>query len=213
MGSPLFSLVIMAASLASSLIPELASVFIFQREAIFHGEIWRLLTCHFVHLSHTHLAYNLLAFGIAGYIIEKKQYPNFFSLYLCSAAGISIFLIFSEPGMAFYGGLSGIACGALYYCALMGLKDPMPWQRICLLVVFFLPLKIAVEIFTNGSVLPYPEAHAFVPMQASHVMGCTVAVMFSLFGIKGKSYSGKALSLTPETAACRLRGPFQGGAR
>ena len=180
MGLPIFSLVIILASLLSSIFPELASIFIFDRSAIFRGEIWRIFTCHFVHFSNTHLAYNIFAFGIVGYIIEKKKYPNFCLLYFCLAFSISISLFVLKPNMLFFGGLSGIVCGALYYCALMGIKESQTLKRISFLIVTFLPIKIAAEIYTNASILPYWEHQSFIPMQTSHIIGCLVAALFYL---------------------------------
>lgn len=178
MGIPLFTSAIILASLLSSISPELSSLLIFDRSALVRGEVWRILTCHFVHFSGTHLAYNLFAFGIAGSVIEKKNYPHFGRLCLWSALAISISLFTLKTDMHYYGGLSGIACGALYYCALMGIKETRPWQKICFLIILFLPIKIAIEIYLSVSVLPYWEHQSFVPMQTSHIIGCLVAVLF-----------------------------------
>jgi rhomboid family GlyGly-CTERM serine protease len=178
MGIPIFTFTIILASLLSSISPELSSLLIFDRSAVVRGEVWRILTCHFVHFSSTHLAYNLFTFGLAGYVIEKKNYPHFGRLCLWLALAISIALFTLKPNMNYYGGLSGIACGALYYCALMGIKESRPWKTICFLIVLFLPIKIAVEIYINVSVLPHWEHQSFVPMQTSHIVGCMVAVLF-----------------------------------
>ena len=97
MGLPILSIIIIVLSILSRVYDGLASFFIFDRGAILGGEVWRLFTCHFVHFSNTHIAYNILAFGIAGYVIEKKQYPNFLLLYLCLAISISTSLIILEP--------------------------------------------------------------------------------------------------------------------
>ena len=211
MSLPIFSLLIISISLLSSIFPGMASVIIFDRGAILSGEVWRLFTCHFVHFSNSHLAYNIFAFGIAGYVIEKKQYPNFPLLYLCLTISISTSLIILEPNMAFYGGLSGVACGTLYYCALMGIRENRTWQRICLLVVLFLPIKIAAEVFTNASILPYWEKQTFVPMQTSHIMGCTIAVLFYMYEKKRKNSSDQALHQTAGTfAALTRQGSWRG---
>ena len=187
---PIFSSVIILASLLCSIWPESASVLIYDRNALISGEIWRIFTCHFVHFSNTHLAYNLFAFSIAVYIIEKKKYADFYLLYLCSAFAISVSLFILKPDMAFYGGLSGIACGSLYYCALMGIKETPEWQRVCFLTIIFIPLKIAAETCNSASILPYGEPMSFVSMPVSHIIGCFVAVLFYI----AQNISTKALA-------------------
>jgi len=171
---------IILASLCASVSPELSSFFIFDRNALMKGEIWRMFTCHFVHFSMPHLFYNLSVFGMAVYMAGQKQYPGFGRLCLWLALAISMALLIFKPNMSRYGGLSGIACGALYYCALMGLKEPRPWKAICALILFFLPIKIAVEIISHASVLPYGSPQSFIPMQTSHVVGVLGASLFYL---------------------------------
>ncbi|MFS1524526.1 rhombosortase [Microbulbifer sp. 2304DJ12-6] len=175
---PAFYLAIILASLLPSMIPEWASAFIFDRRAVFSGEIWRIFTGHFVHFSYTHLAYNLIAFCVVSYVIERKKYPNLYLLYFFLSLLISTSLIILKPGMTYYGGLSGIVYGFLYYCALMGIKDPRPWQTICILTLLFLPIKIAAEIYNSTPALLHFENQLFIPMQTSHITGCLAAVFF-----------------------------------
>ena len=166
------------ASVLVTISPVLSSILIFDKNSPLVGYFWRILTCHLVHFSPTHLAYNVFTFGIGGYLIEKENYPHFGLLLLWLSLFISISLFTLKPDMNYYGGLSGIACGTLYYCALMGLKESRPWQTVCLLMLLFLPIKIAVEIYKNSSILPYQEHQLFIPMQTSHIVGCLGAVLF-----------------------------------
>ena len=190
---PAFTMVIVLASLLASVLPELPSVFIFDRDAIGEGEIWRLFTGHVVHFSPAHLMYNLLVFGISGYIIEKANYRRFGWLCFWLAASISVALFVLEPNMAYYGGLSGVACGTLYYCALMGLGKDRPWQLMSLLIVLFVPVKIAFEIYSSAPVLPYWEQQSFVPMHASHIVGCSVAVLFYLLNSLERQFQSSSI--------------------
>jgi len=180
MGTQLFTFIIILVSILSSYFPELYSFFIFDRSALIRGEVWRIFTCHFVHFSSLHLVYNLFVFGIAGYIIRKKNYPHFGWLCLWLSFAISISLFILKPNMHYYGGLSGVACGALYYCALMGFNESRPWQTICFLVILLLPIKMIVEIYSGASILPYWEYQSFIPMQTSHIIGCLAAAALYL---------------------------------
>ncbi|WKD49383.1 rhombosortase [Microbulbifer spongiae] len=175
---PVFYLAIILASLLSSTNPEWTSAFIFDRHALLGGEIWRILTGHFVHFSYIHLLYNLSAFGIVGYMIEKKNYSNLYLLYFFMSLCTSISLLIFKPGMAYYGGLSGIVYGFLYYCALMGINDAQPWKTVSFLILFFLPIKMVVDTQINAPGLFHVESQIFTPMQTSHITGCLVAAFF-----------------------------------
>jgi rhomboid family GlyGly-CTERM serine protease len=177
---PIFTILIIVASVIASFSPEIGAVFILDRSALARGEVWRLLTAHLVHFTPLHFAYNMLAFGLAGWIIEKKSYPGFGALCLLMAVFISFLMLIFEPAMAYYGGLSGIACGSIFYCGLMGLREQRAWRRICLTVVLVVPVKVLLEIYNGASILPYWGQGQFVTIPISHVTGLLVALLFYL---------------------------------
>ncbi len=166
----------------SFLFPDISSMLIFDRRAIYNGEIWRLFSAHYVHMTISHLIYNLSVFVIAGWIIERKNYWHLLISYFLTAVIISISLLFFNPGMTYYGGLSGISCGLIYYCALLKIKKER-WRFMCQCIIIFLPMKIAIELYSNASVLPYWGHQPFVVMPVSHVMGIATALLFYL-GVK-----------------------------
>jgi rhomboid family GlyGly-CTERM serine protease len=196
---PLFTFLILMASVLSSISPGMASVFIFDRSAILKGEVWRILTSHFVHFSNLHLFYNLLAFGIAGWIIENKSYRHFGWLCVLMASLISISLFILEPDMSYYGGLSGMACGSIYYFALWGTRGNRPWRTICMLLILLIPIKIVAEIYNSASVLPYGGQLPFVPVPTSHVIGIVVAILLYLVEKYRKSALTNRLTGQQET--------------
>lgn len=196
---PLFTISILLVSVLSSIFPEITSVFIFDRSAILKGQVWRIITCHFVHFSGLHLFYNLVAFGIAGWIIENKNYRHFGRICVLMASLISVSLLILEPNMSYYGGLSGMACGSIYYCALWGTDEDRTWRTICMLVIFFVPFKIAAETYNISSVLPYWGQQAFVPVPTSHVTGIVLATLLYLVKKYKKSALTKRLTRPEET--------------
>ena len=88
-----------------------------------------------------------------------------------------------EPAMRYYGGLSGLACGAIYYLALFGLGESKFWRRFSLLILLIVPLKIFFEIYSRKSILPYGDPLNFITMPLSHVLGILTAA-FLFFTIK-----------------------------
>ena len=152
-----------------------AEVLVFDRQAIMQGELWRLLTGHWVHADLEHLAWNLIAFGILGWMIETSL--GHLKLYTALMAGMCIvnaWVWWFIPSLDFYCGLSGILNTLLFVILLDGWLKTR--QVIFLLVAVAATSKIAFElfqasaIFTNTSWPAVPEAHLAGALAAVIVM-------------------------------------------
>ena len=91
-------------------------------ELINHGQVWRLLTCAFLHGGIMHLAFNMYALKILGseveYVFGRKKY---LVIYLLSSLGGSIFsYIFSPYSISV--GASGAIFGLLGVMLIFGYK-------------------------------------------------------------------------------------------
>ena len=73
-----------------------------------------------------------------------------------------------------------MACGAILYCALLGLIEPATSRHVCLCIIIALPIKIALEIYNNSSLLPYGGQQTFVTIPSSHLVGSIIALLFFL---------------------------------
>jgi hypothetical protein len=122
-----------------------------------------------------------MAFGVAGWIIEYRGYQHFALLCILMAFFISVFLMVMKPGMIYYGGLSGLASGSIYYLALFGLRESQPWRLVCIVTLFFVPIKIFLEIDMSQSILAYSGPFTLMPL--CHIIGCLVA-LFLFFALK-----------------------------
>jgi len=176
---PTWTCVVLALSIISYCSSSLTSIFIYDRYAILNGEIWRLLSSHFVHFSGIHLFYNILAIGITGWIIEYKKCRLYWLLCLLMAFFIGLTLIILKPCMTYYGGLSGLACGSFIYLLLHGLRYSQHRRFVYLAALVLVIIKIVIETFHHESILPYLRDTAFVTMPLSHIIGGIVAL--SLF--------------------------------
>lgn len=185
-GLPLNTLSIVFTCSLVSIFPEAHSVMLYDRDAIAEGEIWRLVSCNLVHFNHIHLLYNLLAFGIAGFIIERNRYPHFISFCFILSLIISLSIYILEPNMAFYGGLSGLTCGAIVYFCCWGLQEEAPWRTICQLLLLLLAAKICIEFFSHSSILPYFEHKTIHIAPLGHLAGSIGA--FFIYKIFEKIY-------------------------
>lgn len=95
----------------------------FDRAAINDGQVWRLVTCHLVHLNLNHALLNLTGFLLCNYFFDD----------LLRARHLVLWFVVSAPlvGLAFYGidtdlnkyvGLSGILHGYFIFCLLLGMR-------------------------------------------------------------------------------------------
>ena len=174
---PVLALVICASAILIFNSPELQTLLIYDRAAIAHGELWRLVTGNLVHLSTTHLAYNVAAFLIAGTIIEIRGYRLFTTLCNSAAMLIGIILFVVEPAMYFYAGLSGIVTATVTYLCLHGLAEKGAWPWLCAAMLAGLTAKIVVELILGKSFLLAVSTEEFMPVPLSHLIGAVTAIL------------------------------------
>lgn len=143
-----------------------ADALIFDREAIAGGELWRLFTAHLTHIDMTHLAWNLGAFVIMGWILEtqfKLPFLDHAGLLMTAGLGINAWLWFGEPGLQYYAGLSAILNAQ--FIVLVAFVWTETQHPLALLAGFGGAAKVIVEILFSTSLLtsptwpPLPEAH------------------------------------------------------
>lgn len=81
---------------------------VYDREAVFNGEWWRLVSGHFVHSDGEHALWDILALFLIGSLLEQR---GLFKLLVATMAGlisVNCWLIWGTPELAYYCGLSGI---------------------------------------------------------------------------------------------------------
>jgi rhomboid family GlyGly-CTERM serine protease len=83
----------------------------FDRTAILHGQVWRLLTGNLVHWSPEHFLLDVGVFLVVGLIYEpaiRRRYPW---LLLASALSVGLGVLVLLPEIRIYRGLSGVDSG------------------------------------------------------------------------------------------------------
>ncbi len=176
-GLPIVTLLILAVSSLSYLSPFAAGMFIYDRELILHGQLWRLLTCVFVHFSADHFFYNALVVGAAGWLIERNQRLAVGIQGAIAAVSGSLFLLLARREVGFYGGLSGLAVMMVVYLGLGEAKSGGPaalWWRALLAGVV---IKIIFEVMTGSYVFVVAEAEKFVVLPSMHLIGGLTALV------------------------------------
>lgn len=183
---PVWTLLLCGAGLIVFLAPALQSALIYERTAISNGELWRLVTGHFVHYSASHFLYDVLALLVTGSVIEVRRYPHFALVCAIAPPLIGAALFLALPGMEYYAGLSGLATAALVYLCLHALAETPGWRLVCLSILAVLAIKLGLEIVFEQSLTTLAAEQPFVPVPLSHAAGATTALLVFLWAKRTK---------------------------
>lgn len=137
-------------ALAVALVHGAPDLLLYRRTELAEGQLWRLWSGHLVHFGWRHLLADLAVFLIAGGWVEQLA-PRTTRIFLAVApALISALLYVADPGLAFYGGLSGVAVGLVVLLALVQLRHDVAAPRwLWPAVLAIVAGKVLFESFTN----------------------------------------------------------------
>jgi rhomboid family GlyGly-CTERM serine protease len=94
------------------------------RPAVAAGEVWRLLSAHFVHLGPSHLILNLVGLWLIWYLVGSCfSAARWIFVFLLSIAGVNLGLWYLLPQLQWYVGLSGVLHGLLAAGIVGGLRQ------------------------------------------------------------------------------------------
>jgi len=86
----------------------------YERPAVLAGEYWRLLTGHWVHASSAHLLLNMAGLGLMTLLLARDySLRQWLVVLLASVFAIDAGLVFFQPQLNWYVGLSGVLHGTL----------------------------------------------------------------------------------------------------
>lgn len=178
------SITLIVVTLLALLTSRISDFLIYDREAILNGQIWRLLTGHLVHFSPLHWLYDMSVFAVSAIALELSSRKILIRLILLLALSISSGLLILKPNMAYFGGMSGIACGTLLFWSLSNLKRQGRLQAIWLCMIMLLIIKIGWEMHSSGSLLPYGSQQIYMAEPLSHFIGAITAFIYYLYEYK-----------------------------
>lgn len=108
----------------------------YERSAIQSGEVWRLLTGNFVHLGWEHLLLNLtgmiLIWLLFGRLLSTRQWLIVTTI-SCLAVGLG--LLFFDPELDWYVGLSGMLHGLFVTGLLINLRSGYKLEWLLLVAI------------------------------------------------------------------------------
>lgn len=145
-----------------------------RREAIAHGELWRLWTGQLCHWSRPHLAGNLAAAAAIGVIAGRPVRRWLVALPL-AAPLLSLFLLLAAPGLESYRGLSGLV-GVLVVGAV--LEGGTPGRMLG--VVYLGKLVFDATTGSGSALLPAGIDVTWAAHLGGLLIGAALAVAFRL---------------------------------
>jgi rhomboid family GlyGly-CTERM serine protease len=149
---------------------------LYDRTALGHHELWRLLTCHWVHLSGDHLFWSAMTFLGLGFQCERMDRKRFYATVVVSALLIPAVIWLGMPHLVIYGGLSGLDCALYALLMILMIKREIQsrswtWVALFALLQGGLIAKITYEIVT-GLTIFVSNTHAdMIPVPLAHLAG------------------------------------------
>ncbi|MCB1873391.1 MAG: rhombosortase [Chromatiaceae bacterium] len=159
--SLLLTTLVLAGNLLLGAAPE---AWVFDRVAIGDGELWRLVTGHWVHSDFAHALWDIAALGLLSALFEKRLRGKLLLVLGVGTLGVDSWLWWGSETLRFYCGLSGILNTLLAVGLIQLWRDthhPLVW-----LTGLGAAAKICVEMFAGQALLTQtawpsvPEAHA-----------------------------------------------------
>ena len=142
----------------------------YERAALAHGEWWRVITAHLVHLDVRHLALNLAGLGALWWLYAADARPrDWLIVVLVSALAIGAGLYLWSPSVQWYVGLSGVLHGTWAAAAVAAWHR---WRTESAVTLAVLAAKLAVE-------------QRFGPLSAGVSSGLPVVTVAHLYGAVG----------------------------
>jgi rhomboid family GlyGly-CTERM serine protease len=170
-------LICLISTLAFIFDKQISPLFVYNRDLISQGEVWRILTGHFLHTNIYHLLLNLSAILLLWALHGQfYQYLSYASLFIISALTTSLGLYVFSPDLHQYVGLSGVLHGVFVYGALMDIYNKDKTGYFLFIGVW---LKVAHEQYSGASQNIAELIGANVAIDA-HLWGAIGGLLFSL---------------------------------
>ncbi len=177
--APRASLLLTLAAMAIHLSFSLRMQLLYDRPALDHHELWRLLTCHWVHLSWDHLLWSAMTFLGLGSLCELMDKKKYYATVAVAALLIPAAIWWGMPDLVVYGGLSGLDCALYALLMVLLIKREIRsrsrlWVACFSLLLVGLIAKISYETITGLTIFVSNNHSGMVPVPLAHLVGGVV---------------------------------------
>jgi rhomboid family GlyGly-CTERM serine protease len=170
-GLPFFTLALAFAAVAIHALPSgVTDALEFERTALAHGEVWRLVTGHLTHFSSNHLVWDVGVLVVLGTICEAgSRRRTAFAVGVASIV-ISIVVAFAQPQFETYRGLSGVDC-ALFgmFAASIFRQDGATSKLLGAFALLAFGSKCIFAIVTGS--IAFASGVGYDPVPLAHLVG------------------------------------------
>lgn len=184
---PWQTLLLAAVALIAYIIPGSApETWVFDRTAIGEGEIWRLVTGHWVHSDPSHALWNIAALVLLGLLFERCLQSFMLISLFVGTVTVDAWLWWGDSSLAYYCGLSGILNSLLIVGLVRFWQDYK--HPLVLFTAMLAVTRIVAEIFIGQGLFTHtawpsvPAAHAagflgglglmfFLKARSTHIQG------------------------------------------
>lgn len=167
---PMLPLLIAINAVLVTMSSTLSASFVYDRQLIRSGELWRLVTGHLVHFSASHLCLDLCGFLLAAWHCSRKGYRHVPAVIVIAAVATTATIFLLQPDMARYGGLSGIANALVVYAVVRGFSEGEGTRWLSAAVLIVCCGNIGSQLLGSGTMLAVTD-QPFVPAASAHLVG------------------------------------------
>ena len=183
--APRVTLLLTFAAVVIHLFFSLRVQLLYDRSALAHHELWRLLTCHWVHLSWDHLFWSAMTFLGLGSLCEFMDKKKYYATVAVSALLIPAAIWWGLPDLVVYGGLSGLDCALYALLMVLLIKHEIRsrnrlWVACFSLLLVGLIAKIIYETITGQTIFVSNNHSGMVPVPLAHLLGGVVGTGIGL---------------------------------
>lgn len=167
------ALLLLSAMLIHASVPSLLP---YDRIAILeNGQVWRMLTGHWVHAGWLHGAINISALLLLERLDHPPQKARALLIdMLMMALATSVLLLVFVPDLVQYTGFSGVLHGLWAQSGIRRLKTPQRWQGIIMLTALMAKLLVEYGGNTSGNWSDIPV------IPESHLLGAIAGLMIAV---------------------------------
>ena len=166
---------------------------LYDRSALAHHELWRLITCHWVHLSSDHLFWSTATFLVLGSLCEIMDPKKYYATIGISVISIPIIIWWGMPDLFIYAGLSGLDCALYSLLMVLFIRREIRsrswiWVALFSLLLGGLVAKILYETTTGLTIFVANTHTDMTPVPLAHLVGACIGFLVGIRRLK----SGKA---------------------